>query len=62
MGFNYMTFPSLFLFKMIYSPITHPLSLIVDGNLEDHWNTCPKVSSVKNKVRVLKYKREHEIT
>uniref|UniRef100_A0A8C1KEA6 Glycolipid transfer protein domain containing 2 n=1 Tax=Cyprinus carpio TaxID=7962 RepID=A0A8C1KEA6_CYPCA len=47
-----MTFPSLFLFKMIYSPITHPLSLIVDGNLEDHWNTCPKVSSVLSLIRV----------
>uniref|UniRef100_A0A673FIT2 Ceramide-1-phosphate transfer protein-like n=1 Tax=Sinocyclocheilus rhinocerous TaxID=307959 RepID=A0A673FIT2_9TELE len=47
-----MTFPSLFLFKMIYSLITHPVSLIVDGNLEDHWNTCPKVSSVLSLVRV----------
>uniref|UniRef100_A0A8C2K7S1 Glycolipid transfer protein domain containing 2 n=1 Tax=Cyprinus carpio TaxID=7962 RepID=A0A8C2K7S1_CYPCA len=25
-------------------------SLWLHGNLEDHWNTCPKVSSVKNKV------------
>lgn len=53
---------SVFLFKMIYSPITHPLSLIVDGNLADHWKTCPKLSSVKNKVRVVNYKREHKIT
>ncbi|KTG05880.1 hypothetical protein cypCar_00018876 [Cyprinus carpio] len=27
-----------------------PICLEHDGNLEDHWNTCPKVSSVKNKV------------
>ncbi len=46
----------LFMFPLLI------LCLIQDGNLADHWNICPKVSSVKNKVRVVNYKREHTIT
>ncbi|KAI2664539.1 Ceramide-1-phosphate transfer protein [Labeo rohita] len=35
---------------MVYSPITYPLPLIVDGSLENHWNTCSKFYNIKNKV------------